>query len=194
MTGEIMMKAFLGEAFPEVVGIDRDGIPTRVASELVDGGVFPFGGHKGYGLSLAIQALGLLAGARMRNGDVSDFAHLFIAFDPELLMPAEQFTSELEELLTGIKALPKQAGVSEIRIPSERGFRERGIRRKQGDCRKEAGDRALTANGVNLHATAFTMAQCAHDHYVRALGRKDEMPRRRRPGAIRRRTNRTASC
>ncbi len=132
MTGEVMMKAFLGEAFPEVVGINRDGSPTRVARELVDGGVFPFGGHKGYGLSLAIQALGLLAGARMRNGDVSDFAHLFIAFDPELLMPAEQFTSELEELLTGIKALPKQPGVSEIRIPSERGFREREIRRRQG--------------------------------------------------------------
>ena len=40
-----------------------------------------------------------MAGARLRNGEVCDFAHLFIAFDPELFMPAEQFTSELEELL-----------------------------------------------------------------------------------------------
>ena len=47
-------------------------------------------------------------------------------------MPAEQFTSELEELLTKIKNLPRQPGVSEIRIPSERGFREREIRRQQG--------------------------------------------------------------
>jgi LDH2 family malate/lactate/ureidoglycolate dehydrogenase len=47
-------------------------------------------------------------------------------------MPAEQFTSELEELLTRIRALPRQPGVSEIRIPSERGFREREIRRRQG--------------------------------------------------------------
>ena len=132
MSGELTLKAFLGEAFPEVVGIDKDGTPTRVARDLIDGGVYPFGGHRGYGLSIAIQALGLMAGARMRNGDVSDFAHLFIVFDPELFMPTEQFTSELEELLLKIKNLPRQPGVAEIRIPSERGFREREVRRKQG--------------------------------------------------------------
>lgn len=132
MSGELLMKAFLGEAFHEVVGIDKHGEPTRVASELLEGGVLPFGGHKGYGLSLAIQALGLMAGARMRNGDVSDFGYLFVAFNPELLMPAEQFTSEMEELLGRIKGLPRQGDVAEIRIPSERGFRERELRRKQG--------------------------------------------------------------
>lgn len=132
MSGEMLMKAFLGEEFPEVVGIDRSGTPTRAARDLIDGGVFAFGGHKGYGLSVAIQALGLIAGARLRNGDVCDFAHLFIAFDPALFMPTEQFTSELEELLARIRNLPRQPGVSEVRLPSERGFREREIRRKQG--------------------------------------------------------------
>lgn len=132
MSGEVALRALLGKQFPEVVGIDKNGTPTRVARELVDGGVFPFGGHRGYGLSIAIQALGLMAGARLRNGDVSDFAHLFIAFDPELFMPTAQFTAELEELLMKIKSLPRQPGVAEIRIPSERGFREREIRRQQG--------------------------------------------------------------
>ena len=132
MSGEVLMKAFLGEEFHEVVGIDATGIPTRAAREIKEGGVFPFGGHRGYGLSLAIQALGLIAGARVRNGEVCDFAHFFIAFDPELFMPVEQFKAELEELLTKVRTLPRQTGVSEIRIPSERGFREREIRRKQG--------------------------------------------------------------
>ncbi|OWT60296.1 Ldh family oxidoreductase [Candidimonas nitroreducens] len=132
MTGEILLKSFLGEEFPEIVGIDKEGTPTRVARELKEGGVFPFGGYKGFGLSLAIQALGLMAGSRMRNGEVSDFGYLFVAFDPGLLMPAEQFTSELEELLAKIKGLPRMDGVSDIRIPSERGFREREIRRRQG--------------------------------------------------------------
>jgi LDH2 family malate/lactate/ureidoglycolate dehydrogenase len=132
MSGEVLMKAFLGEEFPQVVGIDKNGTPTRVARDIAEGGVVPFGGHRGYGLSISIQALGLMAGARLRNGEVCDFAHLFIAFDPGLFMPAEQFTSELEELLMKIKSLPRQPGVSEIRIPSERGFREREIRRKQG--------------------------------------------------------------
>jgi LDH2 family malate/lactate/ureidoglycolate dehydrogenase len=132
MSGEVLMKALLGEEFAEISGIDKNGTPTRVARDMVEGGVFPFGGHKGYGLSLAIQALGLMAGARMRKGEVTDFGWLLIAFDPGLLMPADQFTEELEELLTKIKNLPRQPGVAEIRIPSERGFREREIRRQQG--------------------------------------------------------------
>jgi LDH2 family malate/lactate/ureidoglycolate dehydrogenase len=138
MSGEVLMKAFLGEEFHDIVGIDRNGTPTRAARDIAEGGVFPFGGHRGYGLSIAIQALGLIAGARMRNGDVCDFAHLFIAFDPGLFMPAEQFTSELEELLSRIRGLPRQPGVSEIRIPSERGFREREIRCRQGIVVKKA--------------------------------------------------------
>lgn len=132
MSGEVLMKSFLGESFPHAVGVDKDGKPTAVANDLLEGGILPFGGHKGYGLSLTIQALGLMAGSRFRNGDVSDFGYLLIAFDPGLLMPAEQFTSELQELLTKVKELPRQPGVPEIRIPSERGFREREIRRKQG--------------------------------------------------------------
>ena len=44
----------------------------------------------------------------------------------------EQFTAELEELLSRIRNLPRQPGVAEVRIPSERGFHEREIRRRQG--------------------------------------------------------------
>jgi LDH2 family malate/lactate/ureidoglycolate dehydrogenase len=132
MSGELLMKAFLGEDFDEVLGIDKTGAPTRNAAALLEGGAFAFGGHKGYGLALVAQILGLLAGARHRNGDVQDFGYFIIVFDPTLLMPADQFQTELEELLTKIKNLPKQPGVDEIRIPSERGFREREIRRNQG--------------------------------------------------------------
>lgn len=138
MSGEVLMKSFLGEEFAEVVGVDKYGVPTRAAREIAEGGVFPFGGHRGYGLSIAIQALGLIAGARFRNGDVCDFAHLFIAFDPALFMPIEQFTAELSELLDRIRELPRQPGVPEIRIPSERGFREREIRRREGILLKRA--------------------------------------------------------
>jgi LDH2 family malate/lactate/ureidoglycolate dehydrogenase len=132
MSGEVLMKAFLGEEFHEIVGIDKNGTPTKVARDIAEGGVFPFGGHKGFGLSLAIQGLGLIVGSKMRNNDLLDFGYLLIVFDPALFMPLEQFTSEFEELLLGIKSLPRQPGVSEIRIPSERGFYEREIRRKQG--------------------------------------------------------------
>ena len=47
-------------------------------------------------------------------------------------MSLESPVLEIDPLLEKIRGLPRQPGVSEIRIPSERGFREREIRRKQG--------------------------------------------------------------
>ncbi|WP_299761551.1 Ldh family oxidoreductase [Ramlibacter sp.] len=132
MHGEVLLKAYLDEDFHEEVGVDKDGVPTRRAKAIVEGGILPWGGHKGYGLSVAIQALGLLAGAKKRDGKVSDFGFLFIAFDPAILMPAQEFKAQLTELLAFIKSRPRQDGVDEIRISSERSFREREVRRLQG--------------------------------------------------------------
>ena len=88
MWGEVLLMARLGEALPEGVGFDADGNPTRDARAVAqDGGVAPFGGHKGYGLSFAIQALGLLAGAALPRGDVQDYGFLFIAIDPAVMLP-----------------------------------------------------------------------------------------------------------
>src|SRR5712691_3716724 len=130
--GEVLLHAHLGTPLPEGVGLDKDGRPTRDAAETVLGGVLPFGGHKGYGLSFAIQALGLLAGAALARGQVQDYGFLFIAFDPGLLIPAEQFTQQVSDLIACLKATPRQPGVEEIRIPSERAFRERERRRLEG--------------------------------------------------------------
>ena len=132
MWGEVLLHAFLGKDFHDLVGVDAQGNPTKNAAEMIEGGVLPFAGHKGYGLSLTIQALGLLAGAKIRAGKVSDFGFLFIAFDPKIMMAEGEFETQLDELLTQIKSLPRQDGVDEIRIPSERSYRERTIRREQG--------------------------------------------------------------
>src|SRR5215471_15532632 len=130
--GEVLLHAHLGTPLPEGVGLDKDGQPTRDATEVMLGGVLPFGGHKGYGLSFAIQAMGLLAGAGLARGQVQDYGFLFIAFAPDLLIPADQFTQQVLELIARIKATPRQPGVAEIRIPSERAFRERERRRIEG--------------------------------------------------------------
>ena len=131
MWGEVLLMARLGEALPEGIGFDGDGNPTRDARAVAqDGGVTPFGGHKGYGLSFAIQALGLLAGAAIPRDDVQDYGFLFIAIDPAILLP--DFAEQMAELVARIKATPRQPGVDEIRIPSERAFREREQRRIEG--------------------------------------------------------------
>jgi LDH2 family malate/lactate/ureidoglycolate dehydrogenase len=131
MWGEVLLMARLGEPLPDGVGFDADGNPTCDARAVSDGGgVTAFGGHKGYGLSFTIQALGLLAGAALPRGDVQDYGFLFIAIDPAIMLP--DFEAQFSELIARIKATPRQPGVDEIRIPSERAFREREQRRVEG--------------------------------------------------------------
>lgn len=130
--GEVLLHAQLGMPLAEGVGIDGEGRPTRQAAEVLLGGVLPFGGHKGYGLSLMVQTFGLLAGAALARGQVQDYGFLFIAFDPGLLVPVEQLTQQVTALIEHIKATPRQPGVAEIRVPSERAFLERERRRVEG--------------------------------------------------------------
>ncbi|NKB60201.1 MAG: Ldh family oxidoreductase [Alphaproteobacteria bacterium] len=130
--GEVMLHARLDTTLPEGVGVDESGMPTRDAKDALRGGVLPFGGHKGYGLSLAIQTMGLLAGAAIPRGNVQDYGFLFITFDPGLLIPPDQFNDQVAALMDAIRATPRKPGVDEIRIPSERAFNERNRRRREG--------------------------------------------------------------
>lgn len=132
MWGEVMLHAHLGKALPPGVGFDAEGNPTRDAAEALAGGVGTFGGYKGYALSIAVQTLGLLAGSGLSGRSGQDFAFLFLVVDPKLLHPAGDFPQQVTELMNRIKATPRQAGVDEIRIPSERAFRERERRRTEG--------------------------------------------------------------
>ena len=130
--GEVLLHARIDAPLPEGVGVDRNGMPTRDAKEALLGGVLPFGGHKGFGLSLAMQAMGLLAGAALPRGNVQDYGFLFITFAPDLLLPGDQFAEQVAGLIEAVKSTPRKAGVDEIRIPSERAFRERDRRRREG--------------------------------------------------------------
>jgi LDH2 family malate/lactate/ureidoglycolate dehydrogenase len=132
MWGEVMLHAHLNEPLPEGVGFDEHGLPSTDAAAVLKGGVAPFGGHKGYGLSFAIQALGILAGAALARGEVRDYGFLFWAVDPDAMLPGGGFKSQMSEYVRQIKATPRQPGVEEIRIPSERAFRERERRRIEG--------------------------------------------------------------
>lgn len=133
--GDVILAGRLNNLLPEGVAVDAEGMPTRDPHAALKGGILPFGGvhaHKGYGLSFTVQAMGLLAGAALPQGQVQDFGFLFVVFDPALLMPADKFREELAELIARVKATPRQPGVSDIRIPSEQAFRTRARRRIDG--------------------------------------------------------------
>ncbi|MGE5271946.1 MAG: Ldh family oxidoreductase, partial [Thiohalocapsa sp.] len=132
MWGEVLLSAETGEALPAGLAFDADGNPTCDARAAAAGGVAPWGGHKGYGLSFAIQALGLLAGAALPHGKVQNYGFLFLVVDPAAMLPDNDFAARMSELVTAIQATPRQPEVDEIRIPSQRSFRERERRRIEG--------------------------------------------------------------
>ena len=132
MGGEMLLYSLQGKPLPEGMAFDADGKPTRDPQAAFGGGISPFGGHKGYGLSFCVQALGILAGAAFGDQLMRHYGFLFLAIRPDILLPAEEFPLRMAELVQYIKNIPRQPGVDEIRIPSERAARERGRRRHEG--------------------------------------------------------------
>jgi LDH2 family malate/lactate/ureidoglycolate dehydrogenase len=130
--GDLKLAARLGNDLPAGVAIDGTGEPTRDPVAALSGAILPFGGHKGASLAFAVQALGMLGGTALTRGEVRDFGFLFVVFDPGLLMPVSDYQQQLEALIAEIKATPRQTGVSEIRIPSERAYAERERRVVEG--------------------------------------------------------------
>jgi LDH2 family malate/lactate/ureidoglycolate dehydrogenase len=121
MMTEARFRERLGELLPEGVAIGPAGEPTRDPGALRHGALLPFGGYKGFGLALMIQALGLLGASDAG----CDYGYLFIAFRPDLFGPADAFAQHVTQLVERLKATPRQPGVDEIRIPSERSFSAR---------------------------------------------------------------------
>jgi len=132
MRGEVILRSRLGLPLPEGTAIDAQGRPTTDPAEALKGGIFTFGGHRGSALAFGIQAMCLLAGAARARGKAQDFAFLFVVFDPAILLPPEEFKAQLGELIEAVRAVPPLNPEEPVRIPSERAYRERERRRKEG--------------------------------------------------------------
>jgi LDH2 family malate/lactate/ureidoglycolate dehydrogenase len=113
---------------PEGVAIDAQGRPTRDPTQVH--AILPFGGYKGFALSLAMQAFGVLAGSGL--GDDKTYGYLIMAVKPDLLVPLADFRRHMSEMLARVKATPRQPGTDEIRLPGERAQRERARNLREG--------------------------------------------------------------
>ena len=128
MGTDLIFQERRGAVLPEGVAIDAQGRPTRDPAQVHT--ILPFGGYKGFALALAMQALGVLAGSGL--GDDKFYGYLIIAIKPDLLLPLDDFRRDMSEMLARVKATPRQPGVDEIRLPSERAFRERARSLREG--------------------------------------------------------------
>ncbi len=93
-----------------------------------------FGGFKGFGLSLLVEALGgaLTGSETVSERKTADHqGTLIIAIDVAQLRELDGFTAQVEEFIAHVKSSPLQEGVAPIRVPGE------GSSLRSGDSREQ---------------------------------------------------------
>ena len=138
--GKIKLAEKEGRTIPEGWGIDADGHPTTDPSKVKC--VLPFGGAKGYGISMIIDILcSVLAGAKNSQtmGSFYDFsgkkqeAGFFVgALNPAAIMDEGEFLRGTRDFVDSIKNSTKAEGVSEIFAPGEIEYRKSLAAKEQG--------------------------------------------------------------
>ncbi|SDR59257.1 uncharacterized oxidoreductase [Rhizobiales bacterium GAS113] len=125
--GKIQVARNRGEALAEGLVMDGAGRPTtdpRAFYTSPPGAIFPFGGHKGYGLSVFCEVLaGSLTGggsSHPNNPTASRLANnmFSLALDPTAF-PGADFASDIERLCAWITSSPPIARDGCVLLPGE---------------------------------------------------------------------------
>lgn len=115
-----------GEPLPEGLAIMPDGRPATDPAKIGQAALLPFGGAKGYGLSLMVEILaGILSGAGFSEGVKSTYAdfetgsdngHCVIAIDVERFMSLTDYFARFEAFIALLKASNTE---QEVLLPGE---------------------------------------------------------------------------
>jgi LDH2 family malate/lactate/ureidoglycolate dehydrogenase len=115
----------LGQPLADGVAFDRDGHPTRDPAAALAGAFAAWGGHKGSGLGIVVQLLGIMAGSPPIPPDLAGFGFLIVAIRPDLLGSAETFRQNVSAYAQAVRtARPVPAGEA-VRMPFDRSRRDR---------------------------------------------------------------------
>jgi LDH2 family malate/lactate/ureidoglycolate dehydrogenase len=127
--GRIRSMATAKLPIPEGWAVDAKGKPTTDPLEALKGFVLPVGGHKGYGLALAIDMMaGVLTGSGFADGvksmlqqgdEPQHVGHFMLAIDPVRFMPWDCFAQRMKELRATMRSAPPLDPKRPIAIPGE---------------------------------------------------------------------------
>lgn len=124
--GKLLLAKETGKSIDKGLAIDADGYETTDPNEAVT--LLPFGGHKGTGIALAIDALtGVLMGAEYGNHIVRMYdeydkmrklASLVIVIDPRKL-GSSLFPAIMAMMVKELQAAPPAPGVEKVLAPND---------------------------------------------------------------------------
>ncbi len=170
--GKIAMAADEGRQIPLGWMLDRDGNPTTDPWSYANGGTMvPFGGYKGSGLAVMVEALaGMLSGAALLeeihawNRDPSHgggVGHCFLAIDPQHLNPGFDLPSRAEQMIERLRAHRKAPGVDRIYFPGEIEQEKQAQARQSGILLPPASEHALQ-RAAQMTGIAFGIERVRH--------------------------------
>ena len=128
MHAEVMLAKRLGQELDSGLAFDVDGNPTQNPEAALGGAFTPWGGHKGAGLGMIVQMLGILAGSPVKPPELAEFGFMIITMKPDLLMPEAEYRSKVSEYADYVKSARPSSGGDAVRMPFERSSRERRLR------------------------------------------------------------------
>jgi len=130
---EVTLAKRLGKPLPPHVAFDREGNPTTDPTAALAGAFAAWGGHKGSGLGIVVQLLGILAGSPPVPGELEGFGFLIIAVRPDLLTPGDVFRDNVSAYAHAVRQARPVAGGGAVRMPFDRSRHDRQARR-EADC------------------------------------------------------------
>lgn len=141
--GKMKVARAKGQSVPEGCFVNARGEPATDPEEYYadpPGALLPFGGHKGYALSLFADILaGALSGAGCSKGEprVAN-AMLAVFLDPKAFAGESFFMDETAALVRHVKDCPTMPGFDEILLPGEPEARAQAQRIETGISIEEA--------------------------------------------------------
>ena len=130
--GKITYARSRGADLPEGCIVDKHGNPSVKTEEYDDGGfLLPFGGHKGYALSILTCLLGGLSGNFDVEGGTMRGVFMQV-INVDAFTPLETYQRGVRAFLDGIKSTPPAPGFDEVLVPGDFEHRSRVQRLAEG--------------------------------------------------------------
>ena len=125
MHAEVKLADRLGQRLPEDVAFDAEGQPTRDPIAALEGAFAAWGGHKGSGLGLVVQLLGVLAGSPALPPELAGFGMVVVTIRPDLLTSPDEFARRVAEYADAVRGARPVPGGPPVRMPFDRSRAER---------------------------------------------------------------------
>lgn len=117
MWGDVIYHQQIGKPLAPGVAIDPQGAPTIDPASALAGAIQAWGGVRGSGLAVVIQALGILGGSDPIVSETGKWGYFFMAIDPGLLMPADDFKQRIGAMRSAIESSQPAPGHDSVRTP-----------------------------------------------------------------------------